>query len=81
MKLASTRANQTEVVCKIGNPDYDPSICVKPKLYCSGLKSLLKPRCLETGVLELFTYDNETLYDELTTEEILDRINEDDLKR
>ena len=81
LKLASPHANEREIVCKVGDPDYDPSICVKTKTYCKGLNKLLIDRCFETGVLELWGYDNQSIYDELTTEKILQRVNEKDIKR
>ena len=84
LKLASTTLkNETSPVnCdKVGGPDYDPSICLNSKLYCRAVGSLLQPRCFETGPLELWGYENDTVYEELTLDNITQRVNEQDLKR
>ena len=64
------------ISCLSGSPTYDPSVCMHTKSYCKVLHNLRRDKCLENNILELWGFDNDTLYESLTFESVLDKVNE-----
>ena len=64
------------ISCLSGSPTYDPSVCLRTSNYCAMLHFLRNDKCLENNILELWGFDNDTLYESLTFESVLDKVNE-----
>ena len=67
------------VSCNSSSSTYDPSVCLPSASYCQLLDFLLQKTCLESSILELWGYNNEQLYENLTYESVLERINQPNL--
>jgi hypothetical protein len=53
---------------------FNDILCNVP-LYCFVVDNFTSNVCLETGILELWGYDDPSVYENLTQESILERVN------
>ena len=72
----SNKLENKHVSCQISSPTFDPSICMSTSTYCNLLDILRRDKCLENNILELWGFDNDTLYESLTFESVLEKVNE-----
>jgi hypothetical protein len=63
-----------------GGAGMDEILCDIPR-YCFIADNITSEICLETGILELWGYGDPSIYENLTEEMILEKVNSDEIVR